>query len=204
MGYFWATFSKKNDNYYRFDTRVYFDTIDKIDDNDICIGAVVGKNPGSALPENLILDTPCKINLSGDKLLPTLRNILKKANPSLGGRQYVQVLNLFYLCNPNLSEAISDYKKEDISKIEITCGKEQSSFNWLWFLWGGNDNQLNDMKNRFKTVKATKYFYLNNNDKKMYSDFPQNNVCAKHTQGMTQDLVIPYLKTLSKIPCKIN
>lgn len=193
MGNYWATFKKRGENFYRFDTRIYFDAVSSIEEKDICIGAVVGKNPGSALPKDVILNTPCEINLAGDKLLPTLRNILKIANPSLGGRKYVQVLNVFYLCNPNLSEAIADYKKEDRSSIEIICDKERCDFNWLWFLWGGNDNQLNNMKSRFKHVKANKYFFLNNRDKKMHLDFPQNNVCAKHTQGMSHDLVIPFL-----------
>ena len=90
MGYYWATFREMNNKYYRFDTRVYFDSVDEIKDNDICIGAVVGKNPGSAMPLDLTLGIPTKINLSGDKLLPTLRNMFKKADPNLGGRQYVQ------------------------------------------------------------------------------------------------------------------
>ena len=191
MGNYWATFIKNGDNYYRLDTRIYLDSVDSIEDDDICIGAVVGKNPGSALPKDLILDEPNEINLDGDKLLPTLRNILRSADPSLGGKKYIQVLNLFYLCNPNLSEAITDYSKEGTGIVD---SKEQSNFNWLWFLWGGNNNRLNEMKNRFKFVKADKYFYLNNKDKKMYSEFPNNNICAKHTQGMSQDLVIPFLK----------
>lgn len=198
MGYYWATFKRNNDNFYRYDTRIYFEPINQIEYNDICIGAVVGKNPGSALPVNLIENVPCEINLSNDKLLPTLKNIFAKANPSLGGRQYVQVLNLFYLCNPNLNDAIRDYKKNNDGPFKISCHSENKNFKWLWFLWGGKNNQLTDMKSRFREVKTEKYFFLNNADKKIHEEFPDNNICAKHTQGMSHDLVIPYLKEILK------
>lgn len=194
MGYYWATFREMNNKYYRFDTRVYFDSVDEIKDNDICIGAVVGKNPGSAMPLDLALGIPTKINLSGDKLLPTLRNMFKKADPNLGGRQYVQVLNLFYLCNPDLGEAINDYRKERNGLQQIVCNKEQLRFNWLWFLWGGSNIHLNEMKERFRKVDAQKFFYLNNNDKQVHENFPEYDICAKHTQGMQHDLMVPFLQ----------
>lgn len=49
MSYYWAKFKKIDDNIFRFDTRVYLNPTKSPGENDICIGAIVGKNPGSAI-----------------------------------------------------------------------------------------------------------------------------------------------------------
>jgi len=45
---FWAEFVEIGKDIFRFDTRVYLNRIRSIESRDPCIGAVVGKNPGSA------------------------------------------------------------------------------------------------------------------------------------------------------------
>lgn len=191
MGYYWAKFEKHNDNLYRFDTRIYLESVNEILENDECIGAIVGKNPGSAIPINSILGEFCEINLNNDKLLPTVRNIIKKSNPQVGGRKYVQVLNLFYLCNPNLLEAIRDFENSQNPEI---CDSENQEFPWIWYMWGGYNKNLTDKKKRFKTIQTLKQFYLNNKTKIVIEKFPEDRICAKHTQGMQHEMVIPYLE----------
>ena len=195
MGYYWAKFENHNENLYRFDTRIYLEKINEILENDECIGAIVGKNPGSAIPENSILGEFCKIELNNDKLLPTIRNIIIKSNPQTEGRKYIQVLNLFYLCNPDLSEAIKDYENRPNPKI---CNTENHKFPWIWFMWGGQNKKLTEKKIRFKNIQTEKQFYLNNKTKNVIEDFPEDKICAKHTQGMQHALVIPYLERIMK------
>ena len=43
---YWAKFENIENNIHRFDTRVYLKQIQKPSNNDICLGAIVGKNPG--------------------------------------------------------------------------------------------------------------------------------------------------------------
>lgn len=80
-----------------FATRVYLIEINKPSDNDKCLGAIVGKNPGSA--RGAISNELIQIDLQGDKLLPTVRNIFenayKKCAKEILENSYIQVLNLF-------------------------------------------------------------------------------------------------------------
>lgn len=43
MSFFWARFQQIQDHDFRFDTRVYLTDVNKISEDDICVGAVVGK-----------------------------------------------------------------------------------------------------------------------------------------------------------------
>ncbi len=193
MGCYWARFERNNGNIYRYDTRIYIDSIDEILDTDECIGSIVGKNPGSALPKDDVFDKLSEIDLSNDKLLPTVRNLIRKGNPNIIGRKYIQVLNLFYLCNPDLEEAIKDYETSLNPKI---CSTERKKFPWVWFMWGGYNMSLQGKKNRFKDISAPIKFNLNNQTKTIVEGLPEERVCAKHTQGMQHDLVIPYLEKI--------
>ncbi len=67
--YYWAKFENIGNNIHRYDTRVYLIEINKPSDNDKCLGAIVGKNPGSA--RGAISNELVQIDLQGDKLLPT-------------------------------------------------------------------------------------------------------------------------------------
>lgn len=115
MTYFWAKFKMSGSNTFRFDTRIYLNEIEEPLKTDICIGAIVGKNPGSANPCDKTKSSLQEINLDGDKLLSSVRNIIRKsyqeAKSKLPNQGYIQVLNLFYLCNPDLEKAIEESKK---------------------------------------------------------------------------------------------
>lgn len=198
MGYFWAEFRKINNEMFRFNTRIYLNNILTPEENDICIGAVVGKNPGTAKPSNVV---GCiqPINLDGDKLLPNVRSILLKSyareNLSIPERGYVQVLNLFYLCNANLEEAINS-----INKIPspIICNSEEKLFPWLWYLWGGSDFSLNKFKNRFASINTKSHFYYNQSAARIENSAATKDSFARHTQGLSHELVVPYIASILK------
>jgi len=79
VSYFWAKFEKVDGQIFRYDTRLYIHSIKSPCNEDNCIGAIVGKNPGSAKANNENNCSLQEINLDGDKLLPTVRNIIEKS-----------------------------------------------------------------------------------------------------------------------------
>ncbi len=195
MAFYWASFKERNGKLYRFDTRIYLNDIIKPSKSDRCIGAIVGKNPGSAEPSSLYMNTLEEINLNGDKLLPTVRNIFLKTGIKFPQNQYVQVLNLFYLCNPVLTAAIKE-NEEDNSMEK--CLSENNDFPWVWFVWGGKNKFLDKYKDQFKTIKTTRKFYFDSYEKKVVEGFPNNSTLAKHTQGLKHDYIVPYFKKILK------
>lgn len=195
MGNYWAKFREVEGQLFRLDTRIYLNNINEPSNRDICIGAIVGKNPGSARPiSNLKTFNYTEINLSGDKLLPNVLSIIKKsANKKIWKNEYIQVLNLFYLCNQDLNEAISAYKNVD---NPIICESETNFFPWVWFVWGDSNFSLNDFKLRFTKIKSKKCFFYDKTAQKIAERIPSTNDFARHTQGFSHNLITPYFETV--------
>jgi len=158
--HYWAKFKTVDSAVFRFDTRIYLHSIDKPADNDATVGCVIGKNPGSALGE-IGRRRLAPIALSGDKFLPTVRAIVSKAYLAaelpLPERGYIQVLNLFYLCNRHLVEAKRSYAAV---QRPPRCPAEKLSFPWAWYVWGGTDRTLDPLKKRFRRRKDGSAFFM--------------------------------------------
>lgn len=197
MDNYWAKFVQVKSDIFRLDTRIYLKAIKKPSDDDICIGAVCGKNPGSAIPDGNITGNLQIIDLDGDNLLPTVRSIFLKAytdaNKSVKVNSYIQVLNLMYICDKDLSNAIkkiSNYKKPEI------CKTEEKIFPFLWYVWGNSDAKLNEFKQRFSNIKTDKQFYFHTKNEEIIDKFPELNNPARHTQGLSHDLVVPFISKI--------
>lgn len=193
---YWAKFEKSGEDYFRFDTRIYVSPIKDIQNDDCCIGAVVGKNPGSA--QSVAIDNGIQpIELNNDNLLPNVRSIVKKsygeANIQPPQRGYIQVLNLFYLCNPSLDNAIAAMKKQQNAK---NCPTENQSFPWVWYVWGGELETLNPYKKRFSKLKSSNHFYYDQKNSKVVDKIPSLSAFARHTQGLKHDFVVPHIAKL--------
>lgn len=199
MSYYWAKFEKIGNNIFRYDTRIYLKTINSPGDNDICIGAIVGKNPGSAVAYSPSKNGLQKINLDGDKLLPNMRSIFLKAyqnsNIPIDDNAYIQVLNLMYICDKNLGQAI---KKIVEHKTVVNCSGERRSFPFTWYVWGNNDKRLNKYKVRFDNIDSEIHFFLDTKTNELVNKKPTVNDSARHTQGMRHELVIPYISDILK------
>lgn len=197
LSYYWARFKKIDNNIFRFDTRVYLKSIKNPSDSDICIGAVVGKNPGSAAPIYPNSDELQKINLDGDQLLPNIKSIFKKsydeANKVIKQNSYVQILNLMYICNKELKQAINKVEKYT---TPIICDTEKKYFPFLWYVWGGSDKDLNRFKERFTKLNADVHFYLDTKSKTIVTNAPNLKDSARHTQGLKHDFVVPYISKI--------
>lgn len=199
MSYFWASFEKIDENIYRYDTRIYLSDIESINSNDLCIAAVVGINPGSAKANDIYTLGLQKINLDGDKLLPTVRNIFLKAyneaKEEIPKNGYIQVLNLFYLCDENKEEAIR--KINNLSEFK-TDKLENKEFNLIWYLWGQEDERINFLKNRFKNINSKHHIFYNQIEKQISFNKPDIKSFARHTRGLAHSLIVPSIASILK------
>lgn len=197
MSYYWARFEQRNNNTFRFDTRVYLNLRENPSDDDQCIGAIVGKNPGSAKPSSYNNCGLQKVNLDGDKFLPRIKNILKKSykqsNKQIPKNGYIQVLNLMYVCDKNLDNAIT---KIENYQTQIICETEEKYFPFIWYAWGKNKKKLNIFKERFENIKASEHFYFNKNTEQIINKIPNSTDFAKHPQGMSSILVLHYIANI--------
>ena len=206
MSFYWANFRSIDGHTLRFDTRIYLADMTDPKDTDVCICAVVGKNPGAALPRNPSVCGLQPINLGNDKLLPTVQNRVLDAYKTLNkkppDRAYIQVLNLFYLCDQKLDAAI---KAAD--EFQKTHGKlpeelaEKKHFPWMWFVWGGDDKFLNQFKDRFRRDKTKPVFLGKTSMPGQYQgiyDFPADDVLARHTQGASSKQIVDAICEIMK------
>lgn len=198
MHTYWAKFKSIRQDLFRFDTRVYLAPVGAPQEDDYCVGAIVGKNPGSAQPH--ITTTRIQpVELNGDRCLPTVRHIIVKAYTSAGvqlpKRGFIQVLNLFYLCNPKLRQALSTIKAHgDVN----CCPAESRTFPWVWYIWGGSSKALNTYKLRFAHIDTSHHFYYDKLNKCIVDKAALPHDFAKHTQGLKHTFVVPYIAGLLK------
>lgn len=190
MEYF-ARFEEINGHLFRFDTRIYLESLNP-NSASVCVGAIVGKNPGSAAPNALNQFLPLALN--GDKMLPTVGNRFLdgygRAKKPIPLNAFVRVWNLFYICNPDLGAALKVAQK--LSTLP-TCPSETDSVSVVWYGWGGNDADLSPYKARFLQRKYKNQFFYNHQSAVIVQNAPGASDFAKHTQGMPAEPVVQYL-----------
>jgi hypothetical protein len=186
-----ARFQKTNGQLLRFDTRIYLESFIE-NEVGVCVGAIVGKNPGSAMPVQL--DGLFPLVLNGDKMLPTIGNRFvegfRLGEKPIPENAYVRVWNLFYVCNKNLEAALHVALGLDQPLI---CPSEAEDVPVAWFGWGGNDSRLNLFKSRFLHRKYKNAFFYNHHSGGVTTGAPSAADFAKHTQGMPALPVIEHL-----------
>ncbi|WOJ92804.1 hypothetical protein R0135_13560 [Congregibacter variabilis] len=197
MSHYWAKFKTMGGQRFRLDTRIYLDAIAAPDDQDAVIGCIIGKNPGSAVASKRSSQL-APIALSGDKFLPTVLSVLRQSyrraqRPIVPG-SYVQVLNLFYLCDRDLTAAKRSLKSCPKAPL---CPTEAQDFPWAWFAWGGSDRVLDPLKPRFDALSSARSFYYCKDQGRVIARRPTSQDLAKHTQGMPQSTVVTHLAKLT-------
>ena len=177
-----ARFEEINNVLFRFDTRIYLNGYEP-ETKSNCVGAIVGKNPGSATPNKLNELIPLELN--GDKMLPTVRNRFiegyKLAKKIIVPNSYVRVWNLFYICDPDLNSACQ--KAYAYGELPI-CSTESEGAPIVWYGWGGYDKRLNSYKERFIAKSWPQQFYYDHDNSCVSTHAPTIHSFAKHTQGM--------------------
>ena len=189
-----AKFEKIDGVLCRFDTRIYLGYYHQ-SEHSICVGAIVGKNPGSASPSQLGLLAP--LELRGDKMLPTVGNRFRAAyelaNKSVPLNAFVRVWNLFYVCDKDLHRAAEQASRLGSPPI---CSSEQDAVPLVWFGWGGDDATLNPFKQRFIKQGYPLAFFYDHREGKVVDHAPAQADFAKHTQGMPEAPITNYLSRL--------
>ena len=175
----------------RFDTRIYLNAYDRGVDS-VCVGAIIGKNPGSANPTRV--GELASLDLHGDKMLPTVANRFTEAYAIAEKRPpqnaFVRVWNLFYACNKDLLQAAKIASQMARQPI---CESEEDASPLVWFGWGGNNAALNPFKRRFIARSYQQAFYYDHTSRKVIDQAPTEDCFAKHTQGMPAAPIREYL-----------
>jgi hypothetical protein len=164
------------------------------------LGAVIGKNPGSALPIK-VNNGLSPFDIGQDRLLPTLNSVIvksfKMANQKIPENSYVQVLNLFYLCSPDLDWAVRRIIEIGEAK---GCVTEKKEFPWVWYMWGNgcadDAKRLNPYKRRFRALRSAEHFFLDKVTSKVVWKRPCDSDFAKHLQGLPHVNILPSLASL--------
>jgi len=192
---YYAQFDLHSNAVFRFDTRIYLNGNPVSRSDGICVAAIVAKNPGSASAVTMGEWQP--LNLSGDKMLSNVRNIFIKAcelaGKAISKGAFVQVWNLFYLCDKNLSSALKAI--EEISS-PLECPSENHVSPIVWFAWGGDDKNLNRFKKRFLNRQFSHAFFFDHKIKKICANSPTAINFAEHTQGLPAQPVIKHLANI--------
>jgi hypothetical protein len=172
----------------RYDTRIYIDPVSQASNTHSPMASIVAKNPGSAAPLSVAsAGTLAPLNIGKDKLLPSVRNAFIAAiharnrlglGPVKG--EYVQVLNLFYVCDPIISQALRLVRQFNPANDPA----ENLNIDPVWFSWGGNDPQLNPFKCRFLHNPPNKCIYWDYSTRNTVVALPSVKTSVKHTQGM--------------------
>ena len=203
MSYYYAEFQTIVTDCFRWNTRVYLDPHVLTQPAGTCVGAVVAKNPGSATSGGAGWQA---LTIGNDQMLPNVCRIFNKAyaDPIYFSRSgtkgkpddaYVQILNLFYLCDPNLHSAMT---KIGAHTPPPTCASESTIFPLIWFAWGGPHGKLNAFESRFAGIKATDYFFYHPKqpNPKVIACIPTIGCFAKHPQGLAHANIVPHLASI--------
>lgn len=96
-----------------------------------CLGAIIGKNPGSA---KAAVAGWGELRLDGDNLLPNIHSLFMKSFWRAGkqppAEAYIQVLNLFYVCDKDLSSATATLAQQNDIYADPA---ESNSFPFVFF-----------------------------------------------------------------------
>jgi hypothetical protein len=197
MPLYWARFQNHGGHLFRIDTRVYLTDVAECREDDCPVGAVVAKNPGSARPSDATSIALHPISLKNDRLIPTVRSFVRRAYEEaeieIPSRGYIQVLNLFYLCEKEYSEAIR--KLRSIASPPLDPA-EEGRFPWIMYLWGKYDRSKASHMTRFSRIESDHHFYFDQNLERIVQGVPGPTAFARHTQGMELEPVITYLAAL--------
>ena len=193
MPYF-AHFRMHEGNQFRLDTRIYLQD-EKPGEEDICVAAIIGKNPGFANGKKF--DCLAPISLDNDKLLPFVRNRFQNAYKLAGVKipsgAFVRVWNLFYLCNKTLTAAVNAQRG---IRQRLDCDSESDWPPIIWFAWGPPKPWFRAMPTRFLGREIEHPFYLHMDSRKIIAKVPRPDSRVKHTQGMPKQPVERHLASI--------
>jgi len=116
-----------------------------------------------------------------------MKKAYKKAGKEIIPNGYIQVLNLFYLCDPSLNQA---RKKIQGFPPQNDCS-ENNKFPFVFYTWGGPNDRINCYKNRFiKNIRTNNHIWFDYNANKTKITKPSEIDFVKHIQGLSHDHIL--------------
>jgi hypothetical protein len=191
---YYAKFESHSGTIFRTDTRIYLNELPRGRTDGTCMAAIIGKNPGAA--SAFTVGVWGRLNLTGDKMLPNVRNIFLKAYMYAGKKipknAFVQVWNLFYLCDKTLSTALDAIREIN---SPLRCPSEERLPKIVWFAWGGDNKHLNSFKKRFLIThpRPAQAFFFDKENREICSHSPTIASFAKHPRGLLTQPIIEHL-----------
>jgi len=175
---YYAQFKQINGHSFRFDTQIYLHDrpIPQKRDTENCVAAVVMMNPGSATPLSASGDWE---RIGADHTLGTVRNRFRDAYKINGEKipvkAFVQVWNLFYLCDadsPHALTTLAEYRQTFGDPDRSEC-EDLPNPKFIWFAWGGREpsegvEHYNSLKNKFRSKNCLHTFYYGHKESPDY------------------------------------
>jgi hypothetical protein len=206
---YYAQFVPEGDHTFRLNTRIYLSVCDKPSEHDReCIAAVVLMNPGSATSGSERTDWEPLI-LDGDKTLPMIHGLFgdayTKASKPIPENAFIQVWNLFYLCDPKAAPAFR--KLKTIADPPPCLSEKRCKPKLVWFAWGkckskapSEIQRFNCLKKRFRSEQPEKSFYYGHRGG---ADYDANGAKYDHKSARIQHGV-PSDNDVAKHPLHIH
>lgn len=160
----------------RYDTRLWFDTPPEALSSAVCVGAVVGLNPGSAgNGKGGYCLGSCDPTM--DRVLTTFEIAYELRKESVPLNSYVQMLNLFYLREVN-SAIATDMRDQNINCFQDNRDfAEDRTYPFLWLAWG--QSAKNEDVARFLQGRQEKICWVGS-DLEFHFESPVNAYEVRH------------------------
>lgn len=121
----------------RHNTRLWFERPESPTFDGVCLGAVVGLNPGSAKGDAEIgRETFGECDPTMQRVLKTFEIAFKLKGVSVPEGAYVQLLNLFYLRDARASAALAARDENPQILADARDKEEGRQYPFLWLAWG--------------------------------------------------------------------
>lgn len=121
----------------RHNTRLWFNRPASLPVQAECVGAVVGLNPGSAKGEmDSSQETVGYCDATMSRILSTFKIAYSLKNKAIPNNAYIQMLNLFYLRDPDSCAALNLREKNMRLMQTLHDPAESRTFPFFWLAWG--------------------------------------------------------------------
>lgn len=124
-----------------------------------CMGVVIMLNPGSSEPEGVEStwrDGEIVKAKADDTMKQIERCVLEAYGDNPPSEGYIEIFNLFNLCEPTSQEAIKKYKEDKNKQFMITTNlveKIKDETPWIWVAWGCDKGLQDRKKEEYEKIK---------------------------------------------------
>lgn len=179
MYWAWAQFENIEGETFRINTHVYLQPI--------------------AHPTSTNVSALQPIKLEKDKILPAVRNILIEVFNETGliiiDNSYIQILDLIYLCDPLLDQAMIKTRKF-LPNLSVDCSGN-NEFPFVFYTLEKPDNWINKYKNRFiNNIRTNNHIWFDYIKKETRLTKPTEIDFAWHIQVLRHNDIIQQIKAI--------